>query len=78
MALSYPTLPADVLAGKPLERKLLCRTFSECTTAPRHGMISGCFPLDPFYAARPEAAQVEAVKAKIKAERQKAIGENKS
>jgi NADPH2 dehydrogenase len=69
MALSYPTLPADVLAGRPLQRKLLCRTFSECTTAPRHGMISGCFPLDPFYAARPEAAEVEAVKKRIKESR---------
>jgi 2,4-dienoyl-CoA reductase-like NADH-dependent reductase (Old Yellow Enzyme family) len=69
MALSYPTLPADVLAGRALQRKLICRTFSECTTAPRHGMISGCFPLDAFYAARPEAAEVEAVKARIKAAR---------
>jgi 2,4-dienoyl-CoA reductase-like NADH-dependent reductase (Old Yellow Enzyme family) len=69
MALSYPALPADVLAGRALQRKLICRTFSECTTAPRHGMISGCFPLDEFYAARPEAAEVEAVKARIKAGR---------
>ncbi|MDX2136886.1 MAG: NADH:flavin oxidoreductase [Chloroflexota bacterium] len=69
MALSYPSLPADVLAGRALQRKLICRTFSECTTAPRHGMISGCFPLDDFYAARPEAAEVEAVKARIKAAR---------
>jgi 2,4-dienoyl-CoA reductase-like NADH-dependent reductase (Old Yellow Enzyme family) len=69
MALSYPNLPADVLAGRPLVRKAICRTFSECTTAPRHGMISGCFPLDDFYAARPEAAEVEAVKARIRAQR---------
>ena len=54
MVLSYPEFAADVLAGKPLARKRLCRTFSDCTTGPRNGMISGCFPLDPFYKARPE------------------------
>lgn len=69
MALSYPTLPADVLAGRPLERKMICRTFSECTTAPRHGMVSGCFPLDDFYASRPEAPEVQAIKQRIKAAR---------
>ena len=54
MVLSYPDMPADVLAGRPLQRKLICRTFSDCTTAPRMGLISGCFPLDDFYAQRPE------------------------
>lgn len=49
MVLSYPELPADVLNGKGLNRKKLCRTFSDCTTAPRNGMISGCFPLDLYY-----------------------------
>ena len=63
MALSYPHLPADVLAGRPLERTLLCRTFSDCTTAPRRGLVSGCYPLDAFYKARPEAAVLAAAKA---------------
>lgn len=58
MALPYPTLPADVLAGRPLEARRICRTFSECTTAPRNGMISGCYPLDPFYKERPERKAV--------------------
>ena len=48
MVLSYPDLPADVLAGRDLKRKRICRTFSDCTTAPRNGIVSGCFPLDPF------------------------------
>ena len=48
LALSYPEMPADVLAGRPLDRKRLCRTFSDCTTAPRNGLVSGCYPLDPF------------------------------
>jgi NADPH2 dehydrogenase len=55
MVLSYPELPRDVLAGRPLQRPLVCRTFSDCTTAPRNGLISGCYPIDPFYKRRPEA-----------------------
>lgn len=58
MMLSYPGLPADVLAGRPMQRKLICRTFSDCTTAPRGGMVSGCYPLDEFYKARPEAERL--------------------
>ncbi len=54
MVLSYPEFPRDVLAGHPLKRKRLCRTFSDCTTAPRNGLVSGCYPLDPFYKSRPE------------------------
>ncbi|MEM8530929.1 MAG: NADH:flavin oxidoreductase [Chloroflexota bacterium] len=49
MMLSYPELPADVLFGKPLRYRSICRTFSECTTGPRNGLSSGCYPLDPFY-----------------------------
>ncbi len=41
MLLSYWDFPADVLAGRPLDRKRLCRTFSDCTTAPRQGLVSG-------------------------------------
>jgi 2,4-dienoyl-CoA reductase-like NADH-dependent reductase (Old Yellow Enzyme family) len=60
--LSYPQLPADVLAGRPLDASRLCRTFSDCTTAPRNGMVSGCFPLDEFYKGRPERIELAAVK----------------
>jgi 2,4-dienoyl-CoA reductase-like NADH-dependent reductase (Old Yellow Enzyme family) len=58
MVLAYYDLPADVLAGVPLRRKSICRTFSDCTTGPRLGMVSGCYPLDPFYVAKPEAAEI--------------------
>jgi len=62
IALSYPDLPADVLAGVPLKRAAFCRTFSDCTTGPRMGLVSGCYPLDKFYAARPEAAKIREVR----------------
>ena len=66
MVLSYPQLPDDVLSQGRLERKRICRTFSDCTTAPRHGMISGCYPLDPYYKALPEAEQVKEIKQAIR------------
>ena len=62
MVLSYPTLPADVLAGRALSRSQLCRTFSDCTTAPRHGLVSGCYPLDEEYRQRPERVELIRVK----------------
>ena len=64
MVLSYPDLPADVLAGSVVQRKKICRTFSDCTTAPRNGIISGCFPLDPFYKKSPEFEELKAIKSK--------------
>ena len=62
MVLSYPEMPADVLAGKSLARKRICRTFSDCTTAPRKGLISGCYPLDEFYKLLPEAEELKDIK----------------
>lgn len=49
MMLSYHDFAEDVLTGKPLDRRRICRTLGECTNAPRHGCISGCYPLDDFY-----------------------------
>jgi 2,4-dienoyl-CoA reductase-like NADH-dependent reductase (Old Yellow Enzyme family) len=66
MALSYPELPADVLAGRPLESRLLCRTFSDCTTAPRAGLVSGCFPPStPSTRSSPVAASPTSVEASV-------------
>jgi 2,4-dienoyl-CoA reductase-like NADH-dependent reductase (Old Yellow Enzyme family) len=62
MALSYPDLPADVLAGRPLDTRRICRTLSDCTTAPRNGLVSGCYPYDPFYKALPEFRALAAAK----------------
>ena len=65
IVLAYPDLPADVLDGARLKRNLFCRTFSDCTTGPRMGLVSGCFPLDKFYAARPEAIQIRNVRTHV-------------
>jgi 2,4-dienoyl-CoA reductase-like NADH-dependent reductase (Old Yellow Enzyme family) len=62
MVLSYPELPADVLAGRPLKAKKLCRTFSDCTSGPRAGLVSGCYPLDPFYKAHPQHESLKLAK----------------
>jgi len=68
MMLSYPDLPRDVLAGDVADRRRICRTFSDCTTAPRHGMVSGCYPLDGFYKQRPERRELAKVKKQIRGE----------
>ena len=52
-----------ILAGKPLRRKSICRTFSDCTTAPRMGLVSGCYPLDDFYVKHPDNVPLKAAKA---------------
>jgi len=62
MALSYPGILSDAIHAKPIEKKLICRTFSDCTTAPRNGLISGCYPLDKYYTEKPEFQQLKAVK----------------
>lgn len=64
MVLSYPHLPADALKGRGLSRTRFCRTFSDCTTAPRHGLRSGCYPLDQFYKSLPEANAIKKIKSK--------------
>jgi 2,4-dienoyl-CoA reductase-like NADH-dependent reductase (Old Yellow Enzyme family) len=66
MILSYPDIAADVLSGKSLDRRRICRTFSDCTTAPRKGLVSGCYPLDHFYKERPEAQRLKEIKKALK------------
>jgi 2,4-dienoyl-CoA reductase-like NADH-dependent reductase (Old Yellow Enzyme family) len=62
VVLSYPRMLAEAMESGTLNARLICRTFSDCTTAPRNGLISGCYPLDRYYAARPESAQLKAIK----------------
>jgi len=45
-----------------LEKKSICRTFSDCTTAPRNGLISGCYPLDKYYTSKPEFQKLREIK----------------
>jgi len=66
LVLSYPQLPWDLIAGNPLQRKLFCRTFSDCTTAPRNGLPSGCYPLDDYYKNSPEGGQLKEIKNRLR------------
>lgn len=63
MVLSYPELPRDILSGAVLGHKKICRTFSDCTTAPRNGLPSGCYPLDDYYKTTPTALELKQIKA---------------
>jgi NADPH2 dehydrogenase len=60
--LTYPEYSHDLLKGNALQSKRMCRTFSDCTTGPRNGLISGCYPLDPYYKELPEAKTLAKLK----------------
>jgi 2,4-dienoyl-CoA reductase-like NADH-dependent reductase (Old Yellow Enzyme family) len=62
MVLSYPRILADAIGQGTLSTKSICRTFSDCTTAPRNGLVSGCYPLDRYYADKPESQKLKAIK----------------
>jgi NADPH2 dehydrogenase len=63
--LSYPNMLAEAAEKGTIEKRFICRTFSDCTTAPRNGLISGCYPLDKYYTAKPEAAQLKEIKKRV-------------
>jgi 2,4-dienoyl-CoA reductase-like NADH-dependent reductase (Old Yellow Enzyme family) len=63
MALTYPELLWDASEGNTVQHKRVCRTFSDCTTAPRKGLPSGCYPLDSYYKNSDHAAQLKVAKA---------------
>ena len=62
--LTYPEILFDASEGRPIERKRVCRTFSDCTTAPRKGLPSGCYPLDSYYKNSEFAERLKLAKAK--------------
>ena len=64
MVLAYPELLRDAVEGKTIEHKRICRTFSDCTTAPRKGLPSGCYPLDGYYKNTELAERLKSAKAK--------------
>jgi 2,4-dienoyl-CoA reductase-like NADH-dependent reductase (Old Yellow Enzyme family) len=62
MMLAYPDIVADILKARTLDKKRICITNSDCITAPRSGLVSGCFSRDPFYKARPEFKKLRQIK----------------
>jgi 2,4-dienoyl-CoA reductase-like NADH-dependent reductase (Old Yellow Enzyme family) len=62
--LTYPEILLDASDGKPIQHKRVCRTFSDCTTAPRKGLPSGCYPLDGYYKNSEFAEKLKLAKAK--------------
>jgi NADPH2 dehydrogenase len=64
MVLTYPELLWDASGGKIIEHKRICRTFSDCTTAPRNGLPSGCYPLDGLYKNSELAERLKVAKAR--------------
>jgi NADPH2 dehydrogenase len=64
MTLTYPEILLDATQGRALNRKRICRTFSDCTTAPRNGLPSGCYPLDSHYKNSEMMVQLASAKAK--------------
>jgi 2,4-dienoyl-CoA reductase-like NADH-dependent reductase (Old Yellow Enzyme family) len=62
--LTYPEILFDASVGKPIEHRRVCRTFSDCTTAPRKGLPSGCYPLDSYYKNSELAEKLKLAKAK--------------
>jgi len=64
MVLTYPELLWDATEGEVVQHKRICRTFSDCTTAPRNGLPSGCYPLDSYYKTSVLAERLKIAKAK--------------
>jgi NADPH2 dehydrogenase len=63
MVLTYPEILWDAAVGNEIQHKRICRTFSDCTTAPRKGLPSGCYPLDSYYKSSALAEQLKVAKA---------------
>jgi len=64
MILTYPELLREASEGRIVEHNRICRTFSDCTTAPRNGLPSGCYPLDSYYKNYELSDRLKSAKAK--------------
>ncbi len=62
IVLSYPGIFADSSTKGEIEKRFICRTFSDCTTAPRNGLRSGCYPLDEYYKKFEDAPKLKEIK----------------
>ena len=60
--LSYPEILADATETGAIDKRRICRTFSDCTTAPRNALPSGCYPLDDFYKHNEDAKRLKEIK----------------
>src|SRR5215472_4957683 len=63
MVLTYPEILWDAAHGNAIQHRKICRTFSDCTTAPRKGLPSGCYPLDKHYKVSELGEKLKAAKA---------------
>jgi len=69
MVLTYPEILADATSTGVLDEKRVCRTLSDCTTGPRDGLPSGCYPLDGFYRDSRYGEMLREIKSKRRAGR---------
>ena len=53
---------ADATSKGKFGSRFICRTFSDCTTAPRNGLRSGCYPLDDYYKNFEDAPKLKQAK----------------
>jgi 2,4-dienoyl-CoA reductase-like NADH-dependent reductase (Old Yellow Enzyme family) len=63
--LSYPNMLAHATTRGALDPRFVCRTFSDCTTAPRNSLRSGCYPLDDYYKTFEDAPKLKEAKKKV-------------
>jgi NADPH2 dehydrogenase len=62
VVLSYPAIIADAATKGSIDKRFICRTFSDCTSAPRNGLRSGCYPLDDYYKKFEDAPKLKEIK----------------
>jgi 2,4-dienoyl-CoA reductase-like NADH-dependent reductase (Old Yellow Enzyme family) len=62
MALCYPDIVADILEGKPINERQLCRSCNDCISSMRFGLVSGCYSRDNFYRKLPSFRQLKQLK----------------
>jgi NADPH2 dehydrogenase len=60
--LSYPAMLADAIDAGAMNHRAICRTFSDCTSAPRNSLVSGCYPLDKYYSTSIDFQRLKEVK----------------
>ncbi len=62
LVLTYPHFFVDATTKGMLDARIICRTLSDCTTGPRKGLPSGCYPLDEFYKTSEYGARLRELK----------------